>query len=54
MNTCPEVNTCPCCKEVHDGLCSIVSDIACIVDGISPDEISGEEIPKILSSDFKF
>jgi hypothetical protein len=44
MNTCPEVNTCPCCKEVHDGSCSIVSDIACIVNGISPDEISGEEI----------
>ena len=44
MNTCPEVNTCPFCKEEHEGLCSIVSGIACIVNGISPDEISGEEI----------
>ena len=51
MNTCPEVNTCPCCKEVHDGLCSIVSDIACIVDGISPDEISGEEISNEMEYD---
>ena len=33
------MNTCPCCKKYHDGLCSIVSDIAFIVNGI--DEISG-------------
>ena len=36
------MNTCPCCKEGHDGLCSIVSNIANIVNGI--DEISGQSI----------